>query len=321
MSLYLLVLFCFALGLLLKNVRLFGAFLGETLTPLLNSWIINLALPALILSTVPGLEFSTGFLFALLAPWSILAIVYAASFVLARRLGWSNELRIVVVLMLSLGNTAFLGVPLVRHQMDQATTLAAIVYDQLGSFLILSLIATALIASVSRTEKSTLLGRILIALRFPPFIALVVAIVLSFFPQAQASGFWEVLAFLLDACSQTLLPLAMVVIGLRFQFRFDAKNLSPLLLILGGKLVLFPLLVLAFAVGFGIAPQVAVASVVQAAMPPMVTGVILCIRARVEAEFATTALGLGTLLSALTLPLWFFAVSFYPELIPIFQAG
>ena len=311
MLLYLMVISSFVLGFVLRRVRILGHNVADVLTPVLNGWIINLALPALILTTVSSLEFKADFLFALLAPWVLLLLVYVVVLLLARRLGWSREVTIVVVLLLSLGNTAFLGVPLIQKLMGETASAVAIVYDQLGSFLILSFIATALIASVRVGQQQTLGRRLVEPLRFPPFLALLLAVLLSLFPELKVGEVWPALEAVLHAISVTLLPLAMVVIGLRLQLKFEAVNMSPLLVILVGKLVVIPALVFAVARGIDIAPEVAAPSVMQAAMPPMVTGVILCLRARVAADFAITALGLGTIFSALTLPLWFLLLQLY----------
>ena len=71
-------------------------------------------------------------------------------------------------------------------------------------------------------------------------------------------------------------------------------------------MLFIPLLVLLGAKFLNIDPNVAVPTILQAAMPPMVTGVILLINADIAARFSATVLGFGTLAAAITLPFWFY---------------
>lgn len=315
MTLYLIVALSFALGYLLQQPLFLNEMQVAGLTRLLNRTIIVLALPALILTSVPGLQISTEHLYALLTPWVITALSFMLVRLLQRVYSWPADISLASALLLSLGNTAFLGVPLIRFQLGDDVLLSAIVFDQLGSFLVLSFVAMSVIAAFA-SDKTTgesgqtnalisLYARLLGVLRFPPFLSLLLALALTpttFFD----SVLWHQIQLPLGIVAKLLLPLAMVVIGLQFRFQIQPGSFAPLAVVLIGRMLITPLLVLVVAKSLLIDPLIAVPAVMQSAMPPMVTGVILLINAGIAVRFATSVLGIGTLSAALTLPFWFY---------------
>ena len=61
---------------------------------------------------------------------------------LARRLNWTNSRVGALLLVGVLGNTSFLGIEVVRTLLGEDHVAAAVAYDQLGTFLALSLYGT-----------------------------------------------------------------------------------------------------------------------------------------------------------------------------------
>ena len=77
----------------------------------------------------------------------------------------------------------------------------------------------------------------------------------------------------------------------------------PLVLGLGWKLLLAPLLCLALGAAAGVGGLVLTVGVLQAAMAPMVSAAILADEYELEPTLANTMLGAGIVLSLVTVPL------------------
>lgn len=298
METFALVVGCFAAGLIARNI--------EPRTVKLSGWlnklIINFILPAIVLSTVPNIEFDSNALFLMFAPWAGCLIFVPLCIWIAARLGFDREQQGALILLSILGNTAFLGIGMVRSFLGDNSVPDAVLYDQLGSFIILATLGTAVIAIYSpyqntntRVSALTILRKIVL---FPPFISLVVGLCL---PSTDVFGFSiDVLKWI----GGSIVPMALIVIGLQLELRVDPKQRTPMLCILGLKMILLPVLTLLAAISLNIEQTQFDVAVFQAAMPPMVTPAIMLIEAKIAPKLTASVLGIGTLVGFITLPLW-----------------
>ena len=140
-----------------------------------------------------------------------------------------------------------------------------------------------------------MLGRIL---RFPPFLALWLALLLL--PAAPPD--W--LAALLQRLSDALLPLVALAVGLEMRLRLPREMRAQLAFGLALKLLALPLLAFVLAGALGLRGAAFQATVLESAMPPMVTAAALAVAHRLAPALAAALVGYGTLLALLTLPLW-----------------
>ena len=135
-------------------------------------------------------------------------------------------------------------------------------------------------------------------LRFPPLWALLVGF--SVMPEAPPS--W--IAGALQRLSDALLPLAMLVIGLSVRLTLPREELKPLAAGLALKLAVMPALAWALVPLLGLHGDMARTTVLESAMPSMVTAGALAIAHNLAPRLAAAMVGYGLLLSLLTLPLW-----------------
>ncbi|MGB5323876.1 MAG: AEC family transporter [Pseudomonadales bacterium] len=265
----------------------------------LNGYIINFALPALILANVPGLQLQADALFPMLMPWLLAGLAFAIAFALGKFLRWRLEQVLVVALLMGLGNTAFFGLPIVDLYLGPEAVATAVIYDQLGSFLVLSLVATTSIALLSGAREALDMQQMIWrVLSFPPFISLLVALLV---PGSMVPA---LLAALFDLVGTTILPLAMLIVGLQLKIRIAPEHIQPMLAVIGGKLLLTPLLVFYLGRVFAVEQGIQQATFLQSAMPPMVTPAILLIAAGIAPGFVASTLGISTLVSFVTVPFW-----------------
>ncbi|HYO68017.1 MAG TPA: AEC family transporter [Archangium sp.] len=266
----------------------------------LNAFVLNIALPALVLRAVHRLTLAPELLAAAATPWLVFGGSWLFFRTLGPRLGFAPGTVAALVLTGGLSNTAFVGLPLIEGLMGREALQVAVVVDQLGSFLVLGTVATlfATHASARDTRTGALLKKVA---GFPPFLALVTALLLH--PWDWPAAVDVVLGRLGDM----LTPLALFSVGFQLRPSGVKGRMRALALGLGYKLALAPLaiaLLLLLLPGMGrLTFEV---SVLQAAMAPMVTAAILAADNGLDPELSALMVGLGIPLSFATVPftLW-----------------
>jgi predicted permease len=289
-----LVLAMLALGYLFQRLRLLPDGAAQTL----NLVVLYVCLPAAVLRYAPRLELQPALLGIVAVPWLLLAATVALVAAVARVLRLRQEERAVLLLTVALGNTSFLGYPLTRALIGEHALPWAVVYDQFGAFLILSTFGLWVLARYGGDARPTprqVLSRVL---RFPPLWALLLGFtVMPADPPAWIAGGLQRLA-------EALLPLAMLAIGLSVRLTLPREELAPLAAGLGLKLAVMPALALTLVPWLGLSGDMARTTVLESAMPPMVTAGALAIAHNLAPRLAAAMVGYGLLLSLLSLPWW-----------------
>lgn len=290
-NLFVLVL-CFALGLVLRGAGRLPAEADKTL----NGFIVNVALPALILRHVHELRFDGRLLLPVAMPWLLFmasALFFAA---LGRAAGWSRRTTGGLILSGGLANTSFMGLPMIEAFYGPAFLDIGVLAGQLGSYMVLSTAGT--LVAVLCAEKAGPVSPAAIARKvvlFPPLQALVLALLLI--PVAYP----EPVVAVLDRLGATLTPLALISVGYQLQLgelRSAWRELSAGLLF---KLVLGPALVtVLFVLGLHASGKVLQVTVFEAAMGPMVGSSIIAMEHGLDLRIISLMVGLGTPLSILS---------------------
>ncbi len=281
-----------AAGYLLRFLPVFPADTDRSL----NLYVIYIALPALILRQVPGLHFSRAMLTPVLMPWLVVLCSGLLVLLLCRTMRWPRETTGALLLVVPLGNTSFLGIPMVEQFFGSSAVSWAILYDQFGSFLALSTYGTLILAIYggSTITPAGILRRVVL---FPPFIALLAA---TFLPiQAYLQPLDRVLAL----AAGSLVPVVLVAIGFQMRLLLPGADLMPFAAGLLIRLLLIPILFLALCRLLGLEGIPVQVSLFETAMPPMVTAGALASIAGLKPRLTSAMVGLGILFSFLTLPL------------------
>ena len=143
MSNFILIFLCLAAGMILQRRR----DIPSTAAQALNIYVIYVALPALVLAQIPKLRFSAELLVPIAMPWLLLACGAGLVLLGQRLFAWSREVTGCLLLCVPLGNTSFLGIPMVTAFFGSELVPYAVIYDQLGSFIALSTYGTLVLAS------------------------------------------------------------------------------------------------------------------------------------------------------------------------------
>ena len=295
MTTYLVILLLIAGGFGLRRMEV----LPEATADVLNRLAITFCLPALILFHAPGLQWSWALWPLIAVPWGLLLLSSLLVWGISRHLGWSREITAVLLVLLPLGNTSFLGFPLVEALLGAEYLSLAVVYDQLGSFLIVVTHALLVISWYQSAETPSwrVVGRRIVS--FPPFIALLVAMVVG------NEGFPGWLMELIERLALMLLPMVTIAIGASLQLKLVPDYRWPLAFGVTAKLILLPALVWLVLWALAVRGPVAQVSLLEASMPPMITAAALLSQARLAPALANGMVAWGVLASALTVPLWF----------------
>ena len=231
-------------------------------------------------------------------PWLLLIATVVLVWLCARAFKFRDDERAVLLLTVALGNTSFLGYPLTRALIGEHALPYAVIYDQFGAFLILSTFGLWVLARYGGDARPTARGMLLRVLKFPPLWALIAGF--SVMPEAPPQ--W--IAGALQRLSDALLPLAMLTIGLSVKLALPRDELKPLATGLVLKLALMPALALLLVPLLGLHGDMARTTVLESAMPSMVTAGALAISHNLAQRLAAAMVGYGLLLSLLTLPFW-----------------
>jgi Predicted permeases len=263
----------------------------------INWWVLNVALPALVLELIPKVKFDPQLWFPVVAIWLTFGGAWLLFGLLGPRLGWSRQRIGALILVCGLGNTAYMGYPLIEALHGKPGLALAVVADQIGTFPLLAS-AGIVVASIysGRTPPARLIARRIAT--FPAFVALVAGIVVGLL-----GGWPELLNGVFAPIGASLTPLALFSVGLQFKFHPGPGQLDAAGWGLGWKLLLAPLLGWVLGMASGVSGLVLTVGVLQAAMAPMVSAAILADEYELDPALANTVLGAGTVLSLITIPL------------------
>ena len=298
MNAMLLILAYLAIGLVLKRTNALPVNSGQVL----NQYVINVAVPAMILLHLPHLEMGREVLLPAVMPWVLFPISIGFVLLSSKLLGWDRELTGALLIVVPLGNTSFLGFPMVEAFFGSAGLPYAVIYDQVGSFIALAFFAT-LFAAVygnrnNQQERPTVVSIVKKLLTFPPVLALVIALLFGM------QSYPGVLDTLITSLAATLVPVVMIAVGFQLHFRILRADVVPFSIAMVIKLLLLPLLALGIMLSFGWQGLAAQVTVLEAAMPFMITGGAVAISAGLKPRLVASLIGYGVIAGLITVPIW-----------------
>jgi len=289
-----LILTMLGLGMLFSRLRA----LPDSSAEVLNRVVLLVCLPAAVLTYVPRLQLDTSLVGLMLTPWLLMVATLVLVGLATRVFGFARDVRAVLLICVALANSSFIGYPMVRALLGDHALPYAVVYDQFGTFVLLSTFGLYVIARYSGDTPPSARQVLKRIAGFPPLWALLFALTLM--PVQPPAWIGAGLKQLADA----MLPLVMLAVGLSIRLRLSRDELTPLGVGLLLKLVVMPALALPIAWAFGLQGQMLQVNVLESAMPSMITAAALAISHRLAPRLAAAMVGDGILLSLATLPAW-----------------
>ncbi|WP_448584045.1 AEC family transporter [Thermocrinis sp.] len=256
---------------------------------ILIDYVLFFSLPILSFKAGYDIQTSADILKVSSVAWASILACMLLAFAITKLLNLSNKETKTFLLISSFGNTAFLGYPYAYTYFGQEGLQVAIIYDNIGSFLLVSSLGV-IIASGKLNLKEVIL--------FPPFLGLILGFSMKGFNIPIA------LVKALDFVALSTLPIILFALGLSISVRGIKKNFKLALL------AVFIKILMAFFTSLTVGKLISLhsvamkVSILESVMPPMMFSAVLAIRYNLSPDLAFSAVGLGMLLSFVYVPLF-----------------
>lgn len=279
---------------------------SESTRRVLTSLVYYLLLPTLVLQVMWKTPINLDSLRISLSALAGLALTAPLSWFIYRRLlRQPNPVTGAMVLAAVFPNVTYLGLPVLESVYGPWARSVAIQYDLFACTpLLLSLgilFARRLGENSGKTEPA-----LLTLTKVPALWAALCGALLS--ANHLEPPAWVLL--LLDMPARAVVPLMLLSLGMSLRWERTAWRRIPLTFpVLLLQLVIMPLLVERAAFWLGLRGELLGAVVLEAAMPSMVLGIVLCDRYRLDSALYACAVTLSTFAALFTLPLCFAWIS------------
>jgi predicted permease len=270
-----------------KLLRHFGVFREEQEKVLIN-YVMHFSLPILAFKAGYQIKLGVEVIKVSVLAWASIVLCMLVAYFIARLYKLSNKDLRTFLLVSSFGNTAFLGYPYAFSYFGQEGLQIAIIYDNLGSFLMVSFLGV-MVASGKPNLKEVLL--------FPPFLGLVLGFVLRGIPLHPS------LDKTLNFVALSTLPVVLFALGLSINLSGIRDNLKFSLLAILIKVSVSVLAVSLVGRFMELSPVAFKVSLLESAMPPMMFSAVLALRYNLNPNLAFASVGLGMVLSFFYVPL------------------
>lgn len=294
---FVLIAVCIAAGILVKSMKL----LPDNSHRSINAWLIYMAIPAVALKYIPAVKWSNELLLPALMP----VLVWTGSWLVFKlyslKFPVSPATRTALTLTAGLGNTSFVGFPLIQAYYGEHAISIAVISDQV-TFVLMSTLGAMMAMSTTSKGSLDIKSVVLKLVQFPPFVAFLLALILPRFIDISP------LNPLFDKIAVTLVPLALFTVGLQLSFNGWRDEVQLLSVGLGYKLIIAPLVIagIAFALHLkGIIPQI---SVFEASVAPMITAAVIADQYQLNPKLANLMVGVGILIAFASTGVWYFVL-------------
>ena len=205
-----------------------------------------------------------------------------------------------VLLAAAFPNAPYLGYPVLTNTLGEWAGSVAIQFDLFACTPILLTVGILLASHYGGSQKKPHPLQLLI--RVPPLWAAVIATSLNLAGVQPVGGVIDLLGIMGSA----VVPIMLFAIGLALKQGFyELRHLPSVIPVIVIQLFIMPLVVLGSSLLMGMSHDLRVAVVLEGAMPSMALGVVLCDRYGLNTGLYAAAVTATTLLSLVTLPLWY----------------
>ena len=296
MNNYLLLAICLLSGILLKR----NDTIPKDSYKLLSKIVINLALPSLGIISLLKLQLNKDLWLAVAMPWITFILSVSFFFWLGKLKHWTKADSGVLALTAGLANTSFVGIPLLTSILGLDSIPIAILIDQAGTFLVMSVLGLSVATYAKGQFQFSIKQSIKKTITFPPFIALVIGLTFSTL-NLQLPNYLE---NLMTALSKLTIPLAVICVGMQLSIEGAKDQIGKLTWGLGFKLVLMPLLF--FGLCFFLYPHFDLKNkviILESAMGPSIAAGMIATEHELNNKLTSLMLGIGIVTCTITVPL------------------
>lgn len=296
---FVLILLAIVIGYVISRLNIFS----KDAPTILNQFVIYISLPAMILLQVPKLSFSIDMVIPIVIAWSVMILSAILILLLSKFFSFSREITGCLMLVSILTNSSFLGIPIINAYMGESALPYVLVYDQLGTFIALATYGTFIASYYSNKTQLTFKIITLKIFTFPPVIALISSIFL------MGVEFNPIISKVLNSFANTIVPVALVAVGLQLKLKISKEDLKPFSVALSVKLIIAPIIAIGISSLFNWNNQASIVSIMEAGMAPMITAGAIASMAGLAPRLSSAIVGYGILISFITTGVLFKVIS------------
>lgn len=276
-----------------------GGLDADTTRHVLTSLVYYLLLPALVIQVLWKAPLGiSSFGIAASAAVGVLACILLSTLI-CRSCQHDGKVTGAVILAASFPNATYLGLPVLESLYGDTGRSIAIQYDLFASTPLLLTVGILIARIYGQSDNQTPLWQSL--LRVPPLWAALFGVLINFsgIDMPVALEQW------MEMLAAGVIPLMLFSLGLSLRWdTIDRSRLPTVIPIVMLQLIVAPLVVWGVAQGVGLEGIILNGTVLEAAMPSMVIGIVLCDRYGLDTGLYAAAVTFTTLLSLFTLPVW-----------------
>ena len=277
-----------------------GRITVDSLRHAITDLVFYMLLPALVLRVLWQAEVGYQSLHISAVATSSILVAMLISWLGCKSCHSENRITGAAILAASFANVTYLGLPVITSALGEWAASIAIQYDLFSSTPLLFTVGILVATYFGQAAKEIHPLRQLV--RIPALWAALLAVILNLAMAPMPVMLESVLRLLGDG----IVPLMLIAIGLSLEWRgLQRKAWGPLVLVIAIQLLLMPLFVWGVSGLFDFSAQQQLALVLEAAMPSMVIGLMICEHYNLDTAFYAAAVTLSTILSIVTLPYWF----------------
>ena len=286
------IIFMIFLGYSFKRIN----FLKADDVELLNKIVMNIALPCMIFQAIYAVNLDSLPSLCVLPIIGVLTsfCIGIVAFFVLKVLKYDNKHLWSIVLCVIMGNTAFMGYPIVLGAFGNSGFVSAIFFDicTTVTFLLMSFL---LIVIFGGSYKSAFIK----AISLPPLWGLILGILFNIFNIPIGDFVGNIVG---DFAALTI-PLIMLSLGLSIKFEGILDNKFTVIIVSFVKLFVYPLVALFILLLFGVNGLNFDVVVLQSCMPTGMLALVLSISYNLDFKLTSDCIFTDTLLSLLTIPL------------------
>lgn len=292
------------LGALFGRVKL----LSREDVPKLNNIVVYLAFPALIFQSILSADLSVRFLIIPAVAWVVMLASLGLAYAAGRLMRLERKVLGGFLLLSSFGNTGFLGYPLALAAFGGNGLVHAFFYDIFGGVMFVLSVGLYLGEVYGHDEPgpaepgpaASRRSKFAQMMTFPPFIALVAALIVkNMTTQQPPSLVMAPIGYLAGAA----IPLIMFSVGLSLRTGEIKRYVKPLAVVVILKLLLAPILAVAVSLIVGVSGPMLGVVALMASMPSGMLAIVIGLQYRLDDDFIAGGLMVTTVLSVITVPL------------------
>lgn len=266
----------------------------------LTDLVFYILLPALVLDVLWTASIDITSMKISLVAMSGLAISALLMWLILRFYNTTNAQKGALMIAAIFPNATYMGLPVTNQVLGSWSNSVVLQYDLFACTPVVMTLGILMAHHFGSTERSVHPLRELT--RVPPLWAVAVAVLLNSFNVPQPALVHNTLTTL----SGGVVPLMLIALGMSIRWDTLRVRFLPLLLPVSLiSLLIAPLMTLFVSQGLAVPPQVTTALVLLSAMPTMIFGIVICERYQLDSAIYAAAVFLTTLISVMSLTLWF----------------